>query len=115
MRAISKPTAYTIIAGCGAAILAFLYVTYHRFNPFYLAGREFLVFYSVLILVTLVNIRLLRQQYLRLASQVNLFCLLLGISRFIQGAYHHKPVGYLTLLLIFPITMAFRLRASAQR
>lgn len=113
MRTISKQTSYLLLAASGAAILIFLNFYYHRLNPFHLAGKQFLGFYSLLILATLGNILLLRQQYPRLAGQINVFCLLLGIARLIQGAYHHKPVGYLILLLLFPIITAFWLRAGS--
>lgn len=113
MQTISKQTSYIILAASGAAILLFLNFSYHRLNPFHLAGKQFLGFYSLLILATLGNIRLLQQQQLRLASLVNAFCLLLGIARLIQGLWHHKPVGYLILLLLFPIITAFRLHARS--
>jgi len=113
MRTITKQTSYIILAACVAAIFIFLNFFYHRLNPFHLAGKQFLGFYSLLILVTLGNVLLLRQQHPRLASQVNIFCLLLGIARLIQGVYHHKPVGFLLLLLLFPIITAFRLRARS--
>ncbi|NML38999.1 hypothetical protein HHL17_17485 [Chitinophaga sp. G-6-1-13] len=113
MRTISKQTSYILLAASGAAILIFLHFSYHHLNPFHLAGKQFLGFYSLLILATLGNILLLRRQYPHLASQVNVFCLLLGIARLIQGVYHHKPVGYLILLLLLPIITAFRLRARS--
>ncbi|QJB30982.1 hypothetical protein HF324_06210 [Chitinophaga oryzae] len=113
MRTISRQTSYLILTASGAVILAFLRFSYHRFNPFHLAGKQFLGFYSLLLLFTLGNVLLLRRQYPRMAGAVNGFCLLLGIARLIQGMYHHKPVGYLMLLLMFPVIIAFSLKSAS--
>ncbi|SKA45779.1 hypothetical protein SAMN04488128_10798 [Chitinophaga eiseniae] len=113
MRTISRQTSYLLLTASGAAVLTFLHFVYHRFNPFHLAGKQFLGFYSLLLLFALGNVLLLWRQYPRMAGLVNGFCLLLGIARLIQGMYHHKPVGYLMLLLMFPVIIAFALKSSA--
>lgn len=113
MRTISKPTSYLLLTASSAVILLFLYLSCHRLNPFHLAGKQFLGFYSLLVLFTVGNVLLLRQPYPRTAGLVNGFCLMLGIARLMQGMYHHKPVGYLILLLLVPVITAFSLRSAS--
>lgn len=113
MRTISRQTSYLLLTASGAAILTFLHFSYHRFNPFHLAGKQFLGFYSLLLVLSLGNVLLLWRQYPRMARMVNGCCLLLGIARLIQGMYHHKPVGYLVILLLFPVIIALALKSAS--
>ncbi|WP_147243611.1 hypothetical protein [Chitinophaga flava] len=110
MRTSSPWSGYCIAAGCGLSILFFLHFHYQRWNPFMLTGPQFLIFYILLIIATGTNILLAWQRQPAFARRLNAGCLLIGIARMIQGLYHHKPVGFLLLLLLLPMITAFTLR-----
>lgn len=77
--------------------------------PFLLAGKAFLVFYLVHMLTGYIVLILNRERCYRnmtgtiFRKQVILFFLIsvtLSLARIAQGAYHHKPVGFLILLTV---------------
>lgn len=84
--------------------LPFLYI-YHvtlQWNPFAINGKKFLVFYGSGIIVGYFSLLLSRKFsfFSFFLREWTIVLLLAGVARLCQGLYHHKPVGYLLLLMI---------------
>lgn len=83
----------------------YVYAMTAQWSPFTVKGSLFLQFYGICLGGSCLSILLprlfdsLADFYVPL-KWLFIFMLVLGLARLCQGIYHHKPVGYLVLMLI---------------
>ncbi|HEY9259965.1 hypothetical protein [Chitinophaga sp.] len=90
-----------------AMLVPFLYVhaVTVQWNPFAVKGPLFVRFYGIYLggsMVAILISRLLQfpPDFYVLLRWMFIFIFAIGLARLCQGIYHHKPVGYLVLMLV---------------
>lgn len=85
--------------------LLYVHAATAQWNPFAIKGPLFVRFYGICLggscLAVLIP-RLLHSPdgFYDLLKWLFIFTLAIGLARLCQGIYHHKPVGYLVLMLL---------------
>lgn len=120
MKPATKYILTIILLAIPFALIAY---SYRMPNPYRLSGKHFLVFYIAQILAVCLSLWILllkkqpataQQQYVKtevadkqhpspntFAKSICILSFLMGFIRLLQGVSHHKPVGFLILLLCF--------------
>ncbi|WP_160710939.1 hypothetical protein [Chitinophaga solisilvae] len=88
-----------------AVPLLYIHGQFHTCNPFYLNGRQFLTFFLLLMLLINTPILLMRNMMQTAGRTMAAVCLATGCCRLVQGISHHRPVGYLLLLLLLQLLL----------
>ncbi len=76
--------------------------------PFFLKGPQFLVFYLIHMAIACGILLLLKQRALPVRTCANWFLALtyiVALARITQGWLHHRPVGFLVLLLLLHLLL----------
>lgn len=87
------------------APLLYVHAATAQWNPFAIKGPLFIRFYGIYLgsscLAVLIP-RLLHspERFYVPLKWLFIFALAIGLARLCQGIYHHKPVGYLVLMLL---------------
>lgn len=93
---------YVLIAGIFSLPFLYVYLATLQWNPFAINGKKFLVFYGSGIIIGYFTLLLSRKftVFSLFLREWVIVLLMAGVARLCQGLYHHKPVGYLLLLMM---------------
>jgi hypothetical protein len=83
--------------------LLYVHAVTAQWNPFAIKGPLFVRFYGICLggsCVALIFLYLFSAGLYVPMKWLFIFTLGLGLARLCQGVYHHKPVGYLVLMLL---------------
>lgn len=89
-----------------------LVIEYNTINPITLKGPEFLKFYLILILGFYLSVFIVKLLGDKISQRTFYFLMgigALGIIKLIRGIMLGKPVGFLTMILIAELIIAFLL------
>ncbi|WP_326981511.1 hypothetical protein VUJ46_14835 [Chryseobacterium sp. MYb264] len=86
-----------------------LMANHHSLNPISLKGPYFLSFYLVLIFgfyTSIFSLKYFKEQFSKTSIYFMMLIFILGIIKWTKGFILEKPIGYLSVILIFEAIVA---------